>query len=45
LANGGPPPLGLHIVMGSDAKIKVGNMHSNVEKGAIAPVQILAKRL
>ena len=45
LANGGPPPLGLHIVMGSDAKTKVGNMHANVEKGAIAPVQILAKRL
>ena len=45
LAQGGPPPLGLHIVMGSDAKIKVGNMHANVEKGAIAPVQILARRV
>ena len=44
LANGGPPPLGLHIVMGSDAKVKVGNMHSNVKKGAIAPVQIIARR-
>jgi len=45
LAQGGPPPLGLHIVMGSDAKIKVGNMHANVEKGAIAPVQIVARRV
>ena len=45
LANGGPPPLGLHIVMGSDAKVKVGNMHANVGKGAIAPVQIVARRV
>lgn len=45
LANGGPPPPGLHIVMGSDAKVKVGNMHTNVEKGAIAPVQVLARRV
>lgn len=44
LANGGPPPLGLHIVMGSDAKVKVGNMHANLEKGTISPVQILARR-
>lgn len=44
LARGGPPPLGLHIVMGSDAKVKLGNMHENVRKGAIAPVQVLARR-
>lgn len=44
LANGGPPPLELHIVMGKDAKTKVGNMHANVLNGAIAPVQVLAQR-
>lgn len=44
LAQGGPPPLGLHIVMGKDAKTKVGNMHANIESGAISPVQILARR-
>jgi MPBQ/MSBQ methyltransferase len=44
MANGSPPPLGLHIVMGSDTKAKVANMHANVENGAIAPVQILARR-
>lgn len=44
LAQGGPPPLGLHIVMGRDAKVKVGNMHANVGKGIISPVQILARR-
>lgn len=45
LAEGGPPPLGLHIVMGSDARLKVSNMHVNVETGTISPVQILAQRL
>lgn len=45
LAAGGPPPLGLHIVMGADAKTKVGNMHANIECGAISPVQILARRI
>lgn len=45
LAKGGPPPLGLHIVMGSNAKVKVQNMHANVKNGTVSPVQILAKRL
>jgi len=45
LAKGAPPPLGLHIVMGEDAKTKVGNMHANIESGAISPVQILARRI
>jgi len=45
LAQGGPPPLGLHIVMGHDAKTKLVNMHENVQKGAIAPVQVLARKI
>lgn len=45
LAAGGPPPLGLHIVMGKDAPVKVGNMFANAKKGAIAPVQILARKV
>lgn len=45
LAQGGPPPLGLHIVMGSNAKIKVQNMFANVKSGTVAPVQILARRV
>jgi cyclopropane fatty-acyl-phospholipid synthase-like methyltransferase len=44
LAQGGPPPLGLHIVMGADAKLKVGNMYANVKNGTVSPVQIIAKR-
>ena len=39
------PPLGLHIVMGSNARTKVSNMHANVENGVISPVQILARRI
>jgi SAM-dependent methyltransferase len=41
---GGPPPLGLHLVMGPDAATKVGNMLANVEAGTIAPVEIIARR-
>lgn len=40
----GPPPLGLHILMGTNAKDKLGNMHANVQSGAIAPVQIIARK-
>ncbi len=45
LAEGALPPLGLHIVMGKDAKSKIGNMHTSVDIGAISPVQILARRI
>jgi ubiquinone/menaquinone biosynthesis C-methylase UbiE len=45
LAAGGPPPLGLHIVMGKAARTKVGSMASNVIKGSIAPVEIIARRV
>lgn len=44
LAAAGPPPLGLHIVMGKDAPQKVANMYAGLEKGAIEPVQMLARR-
>lgn len=44
LAESGPPPLGLHILMGDDARTKVGNMHANLTAGAISPVAMLARR-
>jgi ubiquinone/menaquinone biosynthesis C-methylase UbiE len=44
LAQGGPPPLGLHIVMGENAKIKMKNMYTNVRNGTVSPVQIIARR-
>ena len=44
MAEGGPPPLGLHIVMGPDAGVKVRNMAANISKGAIAPVLMLSRK-
>lgn len=41
----GPPPLGLHILMGADAGTKVANMIENLERGSIAPVEMVARRL
>ncbi len=40
----GPPPLGIHILMGPDAKEKLGNSLDGVKNGCIAPVQVTAKR-
>ena len=44
MAESGPPPLGLHIMMGRDAGIKANNMAAGIAKGAIAPVLILARK-
>jgi hypothetical protein len=41
IAESGPPPLGVHILMGQDAPTKVANMISNLEQGLIAPVEII----
>jgi hypothetical protein len=43
-AAGGPPPLGLHLVMGADAGTKVANMIAALEAGTVAPVEIIARR-
>ncbi|NJD33733.1 MAG: methyltransferase domain-containing protein [Betaproteobacteria bacterium] len=40
----GPPPLGLHILMGSTAPIKVKNMIENISRNVIAPVEIVAEK-
>ena len=39
----GPPPLGIHLVMGESASEKLKNVMNNIEKGRIAPVQMIAK--
>lgn len=44
MAESGPPPLGLHIVMGKDAGTKAANMAGNIAKGAIAPVLMIAQK-
>ena len=40
---GGPPPLGLHILMGASAPQKAANMMDNLERGLIAPTEIIAR--
>lgn len=44
LAQSGPQPLGLQIIMGPTAGVKVGNMVRMVNAGMIAPVEILARK-
>ena len=43
-AAGGPPPLGLHILMGRNTPDKVQNMIENISNGRIAPVELLARK-
>lgn len=40
----GPPPLGVHIVMGPSAPEKIKNTLTNLEDGLVAPVQMIARR-
>jgi ubiquinone/menaquinone biosynthesis C-methylase UbiE len=43
-AAGGPPPLGLHILMGRNTPDKVQNMIANISSGNIAPVELIARK-
>lgn len=43
-AAGGPPPLGLHVLMGKTTPEKVQNMIDNISKGRIAPVELIAHK-
>ncbi len=36
----GPPPLGLHLIMGDDTALKVQHMVRNIAGGLIAPIEI-----
>jgi ubiquinone/menaquinone biosynthesis C-methylase UbiE len=42
-AESGPPPLGLHILMGATAPQKIANIVGNLEKGLIAPTEIVCR--
>lgn len=39
---GGPPPVGLHMLMGKSTPDKIANMLSSISAGLIAPVEIVA---
>lgn len=43
-AGGGPPPLGLHILMGKNTPDKVQNMIRNISNGRIAPFELIARK-
>ena len=43
-AAGGPPPLGLHLLMGKSTPEKVQNMIDNISTGRIAPVELIARK-
>lgn len=41
----GPPPLGLHILMGASAQQKAANMIDSLERGLIAPTEIVGRAI
>lgn len=43
-ADGPPPPLGTHLILGASAPEKFRNLRNNIEAGHIAPTQIIATR-
>jgi MPBQ/MSBQ methyltransferase len=40
----GPPPIGLHLLMGPTAREKFSNLLQSLEAGAVAPVVMIARR-
>jgi ubiquinone/menaquinone biosynthesis C-methylase UbiE len=42
-ATDGPPPLGLHTLMGERRKSQVRNMIENISSGRIAPIELIAR--
>jgi MPBQ/MSBQ methyltransferase len=41
----GPPPIGLHLILGADAPTKIANMVAAVTAGTLAPTEIICERL
>lgn len=41
----GPPPLGLQILMGDTAPLKVRNMIDNISRNIIAPIELIADKV
>ncbi|WP_394174181.1 SAM-dependent methyltransferase [Thalassotalea litorea] len=41
---GGPPPLGLHLLMGDKAPLKMNNMLENISQNLVAPIEIIAEK-
>ncbi len=43
-AAGGPPPLGLHLLLGATRADKMKNMVENLKGGLISPVELIARK-
>lgn len=43
-AAGGPPPLGLHVIVGADTPQKIANMVGAISAGVIAPVELICRK-
>ncbi|MCC6947788.1 MAG: class I SAM-dependent methyltransferase [Bradyrhizobiaceae bacterium] len=42
-SNGGPPPLGIHILMKTEGQQKIANYVANLDAGLIAPVEMICR--
>lgn len=40
----GPPPLGLHLVMGPNTSEKIANLVSSISSDVLAPIELIAKK-
>jgi ubiquinone/menaquinone biosynthesis C-methylase UbiE len=45
MATSGPPPLGLHVLMGRNAPDKIRNMTRNISESRIAPIELIARKI
>jgi len=43
MAEGGPPALGLHLLMGEPTKLMLSNVQTMIEEGIVEPVEIVAR--
>ncbi len=43
-AESGPPPLGTHLLMGTEAPQKIANLIASLEAGRLAPVEMICRR-
>jgi SAM-dependent methyltransferase len=43
MAQGGPPALGLHLLMGEPTKIMLNNVRAMIQEGALEPVELFAR--
>ena len=44
VARHGVPPLGLHVLMGPASRERLGNVMTALDRGSVAPIQLMARR-